>query len=238
MDKKPTKRQLQAQETKKKIRDSAIMLWQENDYEQTTIEQICSASGVSTGLFYNYYRSKEELLQSDYALFEKLIDEVLKNNDFASNLDALRTVAYLYALNSVDLGYKIVIQWFRIQLSVSNKYMSDESSLVNVHIKNLTRKALKAGELHKYWDAESASHLILCQIRGIVFDWAMRRGSYDVVMRIVRDLETTLRILQENASIKADKKILARARGFFHPGGNIQKYQKELTTFPLVFEGK
>ncbi|MDR1904949.1 MAG: TetR/AcrR family transcriptional regulator, partial [Treponema sp.] len=209
MDKKPTKRQLQAQETKKKIRDSAIMLWHENDYEQTTIEQICGAAGVSTGLFYNYYGSKEELLGSEYALFEELIDKVIQNNAFVCHLDALRTVVYLYVLNAVDLGYKIVTQWFRIQLSVSNKFISNKSSLVNMYIKDLTRKALKAGELHKYWDAESASHLILCQMRGTVFDWAIHGGSYDVVTRIVRDLETTLRILQENADTRADKKILA-----------------------------
>ncbi|MDR1428958.1 MAG: TetR/AcrR family transcriptional regulator [Spirochaetaceae bacterium] len=215
MAKELTKRQLQARESKKKIHNSAIRLWQEHDYEKVTIEQLCSNAGVSAGLFYNYYGSKEDVLRGDYELFDQIIDQAGKKFPASSNLDAIRMTEYLHACYSAAVGYKIVTQWYRIHLSVTNADIPSESAMLNRNIHNLTIRALKAGELHRAWDGETASRLILSHTRGTVFDWAMRKGSYDLVERMAGDLEIVLALLKQELRAPVSRRLLAAAKKFF-----------------------
>ncbi len=47
-----------------KIMDNALRLFAQRGYHRTTVEQIARQAGVSKGLLYNYFTSKEELLES------------------------------------------------------------------------------------------------------------------------------------------------------------------------------
>lgn len=51
------------QESMQKIMDAAMRLIAKRGYEGTSISQIAQEAGVSKGLVYNYFESKEELLQ-------------------------------------------------------------------------------------------------------------------------------------------------------------------------------
>jgi len=64
------------------IMDTALELFAGNGFENTTISQIARTAGISKGLLYNYFESKEALLE---AILNKGIDEMLElfdpNND-------------------------------------------------------------------------------------------------------------------------------------------------------------
>ena len=51
-------------ESQKKIMDAAFELVAKQGYESTSISQIARKAGVAKGLVYNYFESKEELLNS------------------------------------------------------------------------------------------------------------------------------------------------------------------------------
>ncbi len=53
---------MRPQRGKQKLFDSAMKLFESQGYFATTVEQITAEAGVSKGLVYNYFRSKEELL--------------------------------------------------------------------------------------------------------------------------------------------------------------------------------
>ncbi|RNI27714.1 TetR/AcrR family transcriptional regulator [Rufibacter immobilis] len=57
------KREIQREETVQKIQDVAMVLFAEEGYDRTSIRKIAEKAGVSLGLLYNYYSSKEELLK-------------------------------------------------------------------------------------------------------------------------------------------------------------------------------
>lgn len=59
--KKLTSRDLQAIETEKKIYDTAVRLLSEKGYDNTSVDDICSASGVAKGSFYHYFKEKSGL---------------------------------------------------------------------------------------------------------------------------------------------------------------------------------
>lgn len=53
---------MRPQRGKQKILDAAAKLFESQGYFSTTVEQITEEAGVSKGLVYNYFASKEELL--------------------------------------------------------------------------------------------------------------------------------------------------------------------------------
>lgn len=51
-------------ERKNQIMDTALELFAQEGYHQTTVSRIANQAGISKGLMYNYFESKEELLQA------------------------------------------------------------------------------------------------------------------------------------------------------------------------------
>ena len=58
----PTRRELQAQERRNQLIDTALKLFAQKGFENTTIKDISRTAGVAQGLIYHYFESKEELL--------------------------------------------------------------------------------------------------------------------------------------------------------------------------------
>ena len=58
----PTQRDLQAQERRKQLIETAFQLFAEKGMEKTSIRDIAGAAGVAQGLIYHYFHSKEDLL--------------------------------------------------------------------------------------------------------------------------------------------------------------------------------
>ncbi|HLZ21845.1 MAG TPA: TetR/AcrR family transcriptional regulator [Ktedonobacterales bacterium] len=58
----PNRRELQAQDRRNQLIETALRLFAEKGMEKTTIKDIAEAAGVAQGLLYHYYRSKDDLL--------------------------------------------------------------------------------------------------------------------------------------------------------------------------------
>jgi AcrR family transcriptional regulator len=58
----PSQRELQAQERRKQLIETAFQLFAEKGMEKTSIRDIAGAAGVAQGLIYHYFHSKEDLL--------------------------------------------------------------------------------------------------------------------------------------------------------------------------------
>ena len=56
-----------------RIVEHALRLFAEHGYERTSVRMIAEAAGISQGLLYNYYESKDALLR---AIFEASVDDV------------------------------------------------------------------------------------------------------------------------------------------------------------------
>jgi AcrR family transcriptional regulator len=66
------------QEKRQLIKETALSLFAANGYEATSISDIARSAGISKGLMYNYFTSKEELLETIWneliVVFDKIID--------------------------------------------------------------------------------------------------------------------------------------------------------------------
>lgn len=59
-----TNRQKQAAASKNKLVAAAMELFNEKGYEQTTVQDICTRADLSVGVFYHYFPSKSDVLQT------------------------------------------------------------------------------------------------------------------------------------------------------------------------------
>lgn len=88
--------------TRKAVVDSAMALFAQNGYAHTTTRRIAEAAGISTGLMYHYFDSKESLLRAVFehamAILSEAFTETYKQSapqDRLTNL--LRTIFDLLA---------------------------------------------------------------------------------------------------------------------------------------------
>lgn len=59
--KKPTKRSVQAENSRNMLIRAATKLFHEQDYEDVSVDAICQAAGLTKGAFYYHFSSKDEL---------------------------------------------------------------------------------------------------------------------------------------------------------------------------------
>ena len=99
-------------EKHKTIIDNAVTLFAEKGYHATSVQEIAESCGIAKGSFYNYFRSKEELLVSVFKHFY----ETLKGSVLELEIDG--------SLNSRDK--------FVGQIAVHIKNMAGNSSLIQM----------------------------------------------------------------------------------------------------------
>lgn len=104
------------QEKRQLILDTALELFAENGFHTTSVSQIAKKAGVSKGLLYNYFESKEHLLKEIIDVgFNELFDIFDPNKDGILEIDEMR----FYIETTFDLLKKNTEFWrfyFRVSL--------------------------------------------------------------------------------------------------------------------------
>ncbi|WP_406319292.1 TetR/AcrR family transcriptional regulator [Streptosporangium sp. NBC_01639] len=72
-----TRRERKKRQTRELLVTTAFRLFDEQGYEQTTLAQITSAADVATKTFFNYFRSKDDVLFADVEQYYQATVEVI-----------------------------------------------------------------------------------------------------------------------------------------------------------------
>ena len=62
---------LEMPETKRKLVDAGVLLMRAQGFHATSLDEICSAAGVTKGGFFHYFKSKDELAQAALSRFQE-----------------------------------------------------------------------------------------------------------------------------------------------------------------------
>ena len=75
------KREEKNQQTKRRIMDSALAEFAQQGYGASSVNTICSAQGISKGIIYHYFKTKDELyLACVEECFEQLTEFLRANS--------------------------------------------------------------------------------------------------------------------------------------------------------------
>jgi len=164
------------QNTKNKICKSALKLFSENGYFQTSIADIALKANISKGSFYHYYKSKEEIFDE---IVKETIDIILLNFDIKKNLDNdglnLLIQRIIKSLNNETL------QWNFLLLLLSQKTLGQVASeyLINnpIYI-NYTKKLQEYLKIKKYINPEIETKLFTTSLLGVCIQYTINPDSF------------------------------------------------------------
>lgn len=173
-----TNRDYQAQQTKNKIYDAAILLMQTNGVKQTTIEKICKKANVSVGSFYNYFRSKEEILLSVFESGDRYFADVVVPDIYKlSGREQINRFFWHYSHYIAGKGLDFIKHLY---FNNENKSFIDRKRYMHKLLNMILQQQTADGVMKTDLTPDELEDYLFIVARGIVNDWCLHEGEYDL----------------------------------------------------------
>lgn len=187
-------RNVKSKDTKLKILKTAVSLIHSRGINNVSVRDICREASISIGNFYHHFKSKDDLISSaheqlDY-LWESTIYEEKEERSCRDNILFLFDEA---GRVMEDLGWEVTAQSYVHLLTSSFKYALKSDRPIYLHLHRVITKGLEKKEIPQETDIDDLSHLLVRTGRGILFDWCLMEGSYNLRERIRLDLSVILK---------------------------------------------
>lgn len=180
--KKTTMRHRQAICTKRKIAKTAISLFRKYGYNSVSVNDICKKSNVSVGTFYHYFETKGAVFKTviediDTRLFEYCANAECEKNNLAALLDFVVCIAKSHMEIEIDI--------LTIWLSPEFQAIGDQAGEKTYSaLLQLVEGGQKAGEITTELSGESIAQQVFVGTKGLLYDWCLHKGQYDLMSRI------------------------------------------------------
>ena len=116
-----TTRDIQREETKKRIYDVAFKLFDEFGYDKVKVSDIAKAANVSVGSVYYHYKNKEAIIDYGYYEFDQMLKEAYEKQTFNSEREAiLFLIDFQIKDVFLDIGLKMTTICFKNQINAEN----------------------------------------------------------------------------------------------------------------------
>lgn len=182
-----TNRQKQAIATKQKIFHCAVSLFAQKSYENVTVQDICEEAEVSVGAFYHHFKSKENIINDGYRLFDQQSETVWEQAHPEEPLEQIRFLIAEQANSMEQMGAMAALQYFKNQLSCAEKYILDPERFFNKTVCLAVGHAISNNTLRG--EKKDITEDILGLSRGIIYDWCLHGGAYSLLDKEQRMLE-------------------------------------------------
>jgi len=145
--------QSKTKKTKKNILNTSMKLFGENGFYNTSVKDIANAGNISTGLLYNYFDNKDDLLKNIFIEGSYKIKETFETMDSQSTnlqifivniFEVLRKNSKLWKLMHTIKMQKDLVKIFKTELDDITNYIVDilTEYLENKNVKDPKKEAL------------------------------------------------------------------------------------------------
>ena len=158
-------RSARAERTRQRLLDAAGQCFADSGFAKTTVEEIARTAGVSKGLVYHHFRSKDEVLRS---VLERTLEQWAELtgssvvNDQTDFIHALRRMAH--ATLRWARRNPMVLAMIRMDplvlLSVGVEPVRDAMQAFQQRLERGLRDAIRTGELRPDIDVEHTAELL------------------------------------------------------------------------------
>lgn len=186
--KKLTTRQRQGIETKFKITRIATELFKNKGFNDVTIRDICMASSISVGTFYHHFASKEEIISTAYHQIDLLWDESISSYE---KTDTIERILYLYEEAGdqiTKVGWELASQSYQQLLISKKKYTFDRKRPIFREITQAIETGISEGIFVSNLDVFEMADSMMRASRGVIFDWCLKEGKYDIRKQMRHDI--------------------------------------------------
>jgi len=178
------KRARQALESKNRIFNSAIDLFNEIGFENVTIDSICKKAGVSVGLFYNYFDSKDQIIVEVFNTMD--IDYEREYNELPEDLETIEKLLFMVgyiatATQSLGKSFLRIVYRRFLMLEKGNVSLLNEHRPIYRFLNVFIEEGQQNGQITTEFSIEEIQFIILNVVRGVFFQWALYDGGFDLV---------------------------------------------------------
>jgi len=168
---------------------TALDLFREQGYQETSIRQITQRAKVGKGTFFNHYPSKEHLLAEWYRLCDEEAFAACQGREYANAREAITTMITTN-MRKILLDKDLFIA--KTQIVYRDSLISDEekaqdSEYFNFCLAHL-RKDKRNGRIDAGLDEAFFADLIITLATGTSRRWVYQGGDFDMVESIEKDL--------------------------------------------------
>lgn len=187
------KREEKKAQTRQRISDSAIELFELQGYEQTTVQQIAERADVAKGTFFNYYNSKEDLMMELLSMMiMKEIETMLGKPgpivprlqaivfDFARNFPMNRSVTRA-VLQGIFGSAKL------------REIQCERCDEMHANLTPIFAHAQGKGEIRSDISAGQVAQLAVQTYFGVLMSWALEQGEPELVDQMALTFEVFIR---------------------------------------------
>lgn len=199
MKKELTPRKRQALEMRAKIQSTALSLFNQEGFENVSVEEIAQAVGCSVGNIYHYFKSKDELAIQVTQMVDQAYTE-LEEAYLADKTTSGRDKLLDFVGKSLEISardevlYKAFIHGLRYpEQGVLQK--SDKRVYYRV-LRELVDQCQQEGSIHPSRDPDEVVEDLVVLHRGTLFEWRIYREGFDVARQGRRMADALLRGLQ------------------------------------------
>ena len=182
METQMTERQKQALDTQKRICSSALKLFTQKGYENVSMREIAKEAGCSVGNIYHYFRNKDALILHFTDHVDEVYAQIAKDmkgdprparerlQDFMiraivlSNREDVIAMGFSHALHYPELR--------SLDINGERPYFQFLSALIE--------EAKAQGDIAPHHQTQDILRRFLILQRGILFQWRVEQGRFDV----------------------------------------------------------
>ena len=183
-----TSRAIQAQQSRRKIFETAVELFDKKGYDNVSIAEICEKAGFSAGAFYYYFESKDQILSERYlpfalasdAFFKEIYSRAQKENK--SSIDKLAAFINIFLEYVNDVGVDALKTAYRLQIGPGFKASPSIAALLKPYdiVEKIVEEGQKAGEIRTDMSpADITASLYNCVV-GVLYSWCLPNVSFDL----------------------------------------------------------
>lgn len=176
-DKPVSSRKLQALETKTRIYQTALSLMEKKNYQSITIEEISKSAGVSVGAFYHYFKSKNDIFFEIYQEADRYFEEYV-----AMELKAAPGQPRIleYFAHYAEYCQRVGLDTVKSLYNPDNKLFIRYDRFMLQLLKQVVNEAQTEQLLTVDLSAQQITEYLLIAARGVVCDWCLHDGLYDL----------------------------------------------------------
>lgn len=199
-------RKIMAENTKRKIYESAMKLFSTNAYDEVSVDSVVKMAGVAKGSFYVHFASKNALVT---ALIKDEVEKVDKDykNFFASFSDEVPTETILLALigkitdvlvENIGCDKMKVVYKAQITKDIDTEAITSYDREIYKMFSEVLKRGIKRGEFNANISLDILTRHFMMAIRGITYEWCIRYPEFDYKTQALQHFKLILEGLRKS----------------------------------------
>lgn len=179
------KRTLQGMETKKRLIECACKLFREKGYNSVTVDDIVKEANSSKGSFYTHFKTKEELLINMLSLVDDAYiafsNTGIKPENSIEKISLFIRFALKFIKEEIGLAFISTIYSSHIKDLTQDRFLIASDRDYNQLLKKFIEEGQEKKEIKRDLTPEHAATILTSCIRGVIYDWFLYKGEFDLV---------------------------------------------------------